>query len=159
MKATCEIVVEREMLLAALTANDGVLTLLGPDDLEICPGEAGIAFRTASVDCELEAAGAWDHLIITQRGMIVDLLERTSNPTVKLLFVGIRLFVDRLPVPAETLDSVDGFNSQRARRTHTRTAYQRELRLSEPAGIRLRSSRRQASPSGLPLFETERPAL
>jgi hypothetical protein len=124
---------------------------MGPDEVEIGACERGIMVVTASVVSELEAVGAWDYRILTSRHLIEQLLARTSRPTVKLLFVGLQLFIDRLPVSAADLAPDEGFSSQRPRRSVGRP-HQRSLPLPEPAKLRARAVRPQVFTEGLPLF-------
>jgi len=85
---------------------------------------------TASVRAVLPAAGAWDHLIRTSRWLLEELLERADRPTVKLLFVGQELFVDRLPIVAANLGAKEPFNSHRRRTAGTSNRW--SFHLPEP---------------------------
>ena len=150
MKATCEVVVERELLLTAISANSTPIALLAPDQVEIGTGSFGITVSTASIACELQAVGDWDRLVLAQRYMMEALLSRNSRPTVKLLFVGNVLFVDQQPVAAEDLGPVTPFGARRPSRVPG-PPRQGSLALPEP-GARLRSARPQLPARGLPLF-------
>ena len=150
MKATCEVVVERDLLLAALTADCAPIVLLGPDEVEIGAGLGGITLATASIECELQAVGAWDRLVLANRNIMEALLSRTTRATVKLLFVGSEFFIDQLPVPADDLGPMVPFGARRPGRSNG-PARQGSLALPAPLS-RMRSARTQLPARGLPLF-------
>ncbi len=153
MKATCEVVVERQALLTAVAFDGKANELMYPDDVEIGPCGRGLWIETASLDAELEAVGVWSNLVLSSRCLIEEVLQRTSRATVTLIFYGNTLFIDRINLPAEDLGAEEPFHSQRSRRPRRGRKEHQPLLFPLESADRVRCAGPQLPATGLPLFK------
>ena len=61
MKASCEVVIERQTLLVAIGP---ARRLMDPDLLMIAPATSGISIWTAVLDADFEAEGRWSFMVL-----------------------------------------------------------------------------------------------
>ena len=150
MKATCEVVVERVGLLAAITADGPARRLMDPDLLMIAPAAPGISIWTAVLDADLEAEGSWSYRVSVSRERVAALLGRSSGATVKLTYAGTYLQIDKTLIAILDASPWGSFQSRRGR--HLGAAHQTSLFPVVDVDGPLKPKRRQVATRGLPLF-------
>lgn len=150
MRASCEVVVERQSLLTAITATGPARRLIDPDLLMIAPAGPGISIWTAVLDADFEAEGRWSYMVLVSRERVAAILTKVDQPTVKLTHAGPYLQIDRTMLPV--IDSTPGrsFNARRSR--YPRPMHQASLFPPIAVEGALKPKRRQLTTRGLPLF-------
>ena len=150
MRLHCDMIIERQALLTALTADGPVQRLVDPDFLMMAPAGRGIGVWTAVLEADFTVRGWWDQAIIVSRSGVIALLTRNTAPTACLTFAGNTLCVDR------TMIRVIKSEYSRAITTNTlkpvRAKRQHEL-FPVGAPSKLRPRRSQLTVNGLPLFK------
>jgi hypothetical protein len=150
MRASCEVVVERQPLLAAVTAKGPARRLMDPDLLVIAPAAPGISVWTAVLDADLEAEGTWSYKVLVSRERVAALLGRSSGATVKLTYAGTYLQIDKTLITIIDASPWGSFQSRRGR--HPQPTLQTSLFPVTVANGPLKPKRRQLATRGLPLF-------
>jgi hypothetical protein len=150
MKASCEVVIERDALLTALTSEGPVRHLVDPDFLLVAPGPIGITVWTAALNADLQAAGAWNHMIVVSRSSVVAILSRNKHPTIRLTFAGATLVIDRTLITVDDAEPARSFSSRRSQQS--RPIQQRTLFPMVSVENALRARCPQLPARGLPLF-------
>ncbi|MEQ1936067.1 MAG: hypothetical protein ABL962_19610 [Fimbriimonadaceae bacterium] len=85
MRASCEVVVERQPLLAAVTTDGLARRLMDPDMLVIAPAAPGISVWTAVLDADLEAEGSWSYMVRVSRERVARAAATSETGTLKML--------------------------------------------------------------------------
>lgn len=150
MRASCEVVVERRAVLAAITADGPARRLMDPDLLLIAPAAPGISLWTAVIDADLEAEGTWAWMVSVSRERLAALLGRSTGATVKLTYAGRYLQVDKTMLPVIDATPWNSFQSRRGR--YPRPLHQTSLFPVGAVDGPLKPKRTQLSAQGLPLF-------
>jgi len=148
MRASCEVVVERQPLLAAVTATGSVRRLMDPDLLMIAPAAPGISVWTAVLDADLEAEGSWSYRVSVSRERVAALLGRSSGATVKLTYAGTYLQIDKTLIAILDASPWGSFQSRRRLGQLHQTSLFPVIGVDGP----LKPKRRQLATRGLPLF-------
>ena len=94
MRASCEVVVERQSLLAAITAKGPVRRLMDPDLLMIAPAAPGISVWTAILDADLEADGHWAYMVLISRERVAAKHASGSATTRSEMQLGVKKLGD-----------------------------------------------------------------
>ena len=150
MRASCEVVVERQPLLAAITATGPARRLMDPDLLMIAPAAPGISIWTAILDADLEAEGRWSHMVLVSLERVAAILSKVDQATVKLTYAGAYLQVDKTMLPVIDATPWNSFQSRRGR--YPRPMHQTSLFPVVAVDGPLKPKRKQLATRGLPLF-------
>jgi hypothetical protein len=150
MRASCEVVVERQALLAAITAEGPARRLMDPDLLMIAPAGPGISIWTAVLDADLQAEGTWSYMVLVSRERVAAILGRLPGATVKLTYAGAYLQVDRTMIAVIDASPWRSFHSRKGR--YPRPMNQTSLFPVVAVEGTLKPKRGQLATRGLPLF-------
>ncbi|MGE3477029.1 MAG: hypothetical protein AB7H70_14605 [Rhodospirillaceae bacterium] len=115
MRPSCEVVVERQPLLAAITTEGPARRLMDPDLLMIAPAALGISLWTAVLDADLEAEGRWSQMVLVSRERVAAVLSKVAKATVKLTYTGGYLQVDKTMLAIIDATPWNSFQSRRGR--------------------------------------------
>jgi hypothetical protein len=150
MRASCEVVIERQPLLVAITAGGPARRLMDPDLLMIAPATSGISIWTAVLDADFEAEGRWSYMVLVSRERVAAILAKVDQPSVKLTHAGPYLQIDRTMLPVIDSTPWRSFNARRGR--YPRPMHQTSLFPPVAVDGALKPKRTQLTTRGLPLF-------
>jgi len=147
--ASCEVIIERQALLTALTADGPVQRLMDPDSLVMAPARRGICVWTAVLAADFAVSGRWNRVIAVSLSQVISLLSKRSAPAVCLTFAGRTLSVDHTMISVKKSELWRSIATGTAKRL--RPARQQEL-FAFGTRDKLHACGPQLPARGLPLF-------
>lgn len=156
MKPTCEIVIARDALAAALIETPAVINLVDPCITELWPCAIGLRVITACMTAEISGEGIWSEVVGAMAEDALAVVERSKRgPTVTLTYSVGSLWVNRTMIGAFAYKHHCTPFQSAARRQ--RPLIEAPVDLRPLASRPLRARRPQRSASGLPLFSDRMP--
>jgi len=153
MKAFCEIIVERPAFEATLSTLEpcGQQALRDPHWCMLLPHASGLQMETAWLTATLAGEGQWSWPVRVAASLLLPLVDKLGTaPSLRLLYVSERLFIDGLSVAATDMSM---FRPTFTSGPRMRPAVQRQLFRPEALVGKISSRLIQTPSSLLPLFD------